>query len=36
VVLGRTNSTSFQVLSELRRKVATTNAWVVGAVMSNF
>jgi receptor protein-tyrosine kinase len=36
VVLGRTNSTSFQVLSELRRKLDTTNAWVVGAVMSNF
>jgi protein-tyrosine kinase len=36
VVLGRTNSTSFNVLSELRRKVDTTNAWVVGAVMNNF
>jgi protein-tyrosine kinase len=36
VVLGRTNSTSFHVLSELRRKLTTTNAWVVGAVMNNF
>jgi protein-tyrosine kinase len=36
VVLGRTNSTSFHDLNELRRKVATTNAWIVGAVMSNF
>jgi receptor protein-tyrosine kinase len=36
VVLGRTNSTSFHVLSELRRKLETTHAWVVGAVMNNF
>jgi protein-tyrosine kinase len=36
VVLGRINSTSFHVLSELRRKLATTNAWVVGAVLNNF
>ncbi len=36
VVLGRTNSTSFDVLKELRRKLDTTNAWVVGAVMNNF
>jgi protein-tyrosine kinase len=36
VVLGRTNSTSFEVLKELRRKLDTTNAWVVGAVMNNF
>ena len=36
VVLGRTNSTSFNVLSELRRKLDTTNAWIVGAVMNNF
>jgi protein-tyrosine kinase len=36
VVLGRTNSTSFHVLSELRRKLDTSNAWVVGAVMNNF
>lgn len=36
IVLGRTNSTSFHVLSELRRKLDTTNAWVVGAVMNNF
>jgi Mrp family chromosome partitioning ATPase len=36
VVLGRTNATSFHVLSELRRKLATTNAWVVGAVLNNF
>jgi protein-tyrosine kinase len=36
VVLGRTNSTSFHVFSELRRKLDTTNAWVVGAVMNNF
>ncbi len=36
VMLGRTNSTSFQVLSELRRKLDTTNAWIVGAVMNDF
>jgi protein-tyrosine kinase len=36
VILGRTNSTSFDVLKELRRKLDTTNAWVVGAVMNNF
>jgi protein-tyrosine kinase len=36
VVLGRTNSTSFHVLSELRRKLTTTNAWIVGAVMNTF
>jgi protein-tyrosine kinase len=36
VVLGRTNSTSFEALKELRRKLDTSNAWVVGAVMNNF
>lgn len=36
VVLGRTHFTSFNVLTELRRKLDTTNAWVVGAVMNNF
>jgi Mrp family chromosome partitioning ATPase len=36
VVVSRTNSTSFHVFSELRRKLDTTNAWVVGAVMNNF
>jgi receptor protein-tyrosine kinase len=36
VVLGRTNSTSFNALKELRRKLDTSNAWVVGAVMNNF
>jgi protein-tyrosine kinase len=36
VVLGRTHSTSFHVLTELRRKLETTHAWVLGAVMNNF
>jgi receptor protein-tyrosine kinase len=36
VVLGRTNQTPFSALAELRRKVETTNAWVLGAVMNNF
>jgi protein-tyrosine kinase len=36
VVLGRTNSTSFSALKELRRKLDTSNAWVVGAVMNDF
>jgi protein-tyrosine kinase len=36
VVVSRTNSTSFHVFSELRRRLDTTNAWVVGAVMNNF
>jgi receptor protein-tyrosine kinase len=36
VVLGRTNSTSFHDFSEMRRKLGTTNAWVIGAVMNNF
>jgi receptor protein-tyrosine kinase len=36
VVLGRTNSTSFSMFTEMRRKLDTTNAWVVGAVMNSF
>jgi len=36
VVLGRTNSTSFNMFNEMRRKLDTTNAWVVGAVMNSF
>jgi protein-tyrosine kinase len=36
VVLSRTNSTSFHDFTELRRKLDTTNAWIVGAVMNNF
>ena len=36
VVLGRTNSTSYSAMTELRRKLDTTNAFVVGAVMSSF
>jgi protein-tyrosine kinase len=36
VVVGRTNSTSFHDFTEMRRKLGTTNAWVVGAVMNNF
>jgi protein-tyrosine kinase len=36
VVLGRTNSTSYSAMTELRRKLDTTNAFVVGAVMSTF
>jgi Mrp family chromosome partitioning ATPase len=36
VVLGRTNSTSYSAMTEMRRKLDTTNAFVVGAVMSSF
>ncbi len=36
VLLGRTNSTSYNMFNEMRRKVETTNAWVVGAVMNDF
>ena len=36
VVLGRTNSTSYSAMTEMRRKLDTTNAFVVGAVMSTF
>src|SRR5262249_3211514 len=36
VMLGRTNSTPFTSLAELRRKLDTTQAWVVGAVMNSF
>lgn len=36
VVLSRTNSTSYSAMTELRRKLDTTNAFVVGAVMSSF
>jgi protein-tyrosine kinase len=36
VVLSRTNSTSYSGMTELRRKLDTTNAFVVGAVMSSF
>jgi protein-tyrosine kinase len=36
VVVGRTGSTSFQDIAEMRRKLETTNAWVIGAVMNNF
>jgi protein-tyrosine kinase len=36
VVVGRTNSTSFNMFNEMRRKLDTTNAWVVGAVMNSF
>jgi protein-tyrosine kinase len=36
VILGRTNSTSYNAMTELRRKLDTTNAFVVGAVMSSF
>jgi protein-tyrosine kinase len=36
VILSRTNSTSYSGMTELRRKLDTTNAFVVGAVMSNF
>jgi protein-tyrosine kinase len=36
VILGRTNLTSYNAMTELRRKLDTTNAFVVGAVMSSF
>ncbi len=36
VVLGRRNSTSFASLTELRRKLDTTRARVVGAVINSF
>jgi receptor protein-tyrosine kinase len=36
VLLGRKNSTSFQVLTELCRKLETTHARVVGAVINTF
>jgi protein-tyrosine kinase len=36
VLLGRTNSTPFSALAELRRKLDTSQSWVVGAVMSSF
>ncbi len=36
VVLSRKNSTPFSAFTELRRKLDTTNSWVVGAVMSDF
>jgi receptor protein-tyrosine kinase len=36
VVLGRRNSTSFNSLTELRRKLDTTRARVVGAVINSF
>ena len=36
VVLGRTNSTSYSAMTDMRRKLDSTNAFVVGAVLSNF
>jgi receptor protein-tyrosine kinase len=36
LVVSRTNSTSFSSFNEMRRKLETTNAWVVGAVMNSF
>jgi Mrp family chromosome partitioning ATPase len=36
VLLGRKNSTSFSVLTELCRKLETTHARVVGAVINTF
>jgi len=36
VVLGRTKSTSFTALAEMRRKLETTRARIVGAVMNSF
>jgi protein-tyrosine kinase len=36
VLLGRTNSTSFHALTETRRKLDTTQARVVGAVINSF
>lgn len=36
VVVGRANSTSFSMFNEMRRRLDTTNAWVVGAVMNSF
>jgi protein-tyrosine kinase len=36
VVLGRTNSTSFSALTEMRRKLDTTQARIVGAVINSF
>jgi protein-tyrosine kinase len=36
VLLGRVNSTPFTALAELRRKLDTSQSWVVGAVLNNF
>jgi receptor protein-tyrosine kinase len=36
VVLGKTNATSFKALAELQRKLGTTHARVVGAVINSF
>ena len=36
IVLGRTQSTSFNALSEMRRKLNTTQARIVGAIMNSF
>jgi protein-tyrosine kinase len=36
VVLGKKNATSFKALSELQRKLGTTHARVVGAVINSF
>jgi len=36
LMLGRTNSTPFNALTEMRRKLATTQAWILGAVMNNY
>lgn len=36
LVLGRKNSTSFKAMTELQRKLQTTNARVLGAVMNSF
>jgi protein-tyrosine kinase len=36
VILGKKNTTSFKALTELQRKLGTTHARVVGAVINNF
>jgi protein-tyrosine kinase len=36
VLLGRVNSTPFSAMAELRRKLDTSQSWVVGAVLNSF